>query len=416
MILLSHPTANENVRQTALALAEAGLLEEFWTCLNWRQGSLLDRSLGGAGRMRNELRRRSFPAALAPFLHTHAWREWGRHFAGRVGWPGLTKGERGLFSVDAVYLSLDRRVARRLATSPAGLRAVYAYDAGALSTFREAKRRGLQCIYEHPIVYWRKVRQFQREEAELQPAWASTLGALADSDEKLARKDEELALADLVITASTFSKESLAAAPRLSAPVQVLPYGTSTIAQERQPNESGAPLRVLFVGSLTQAKGLGYLLEAVAQLGRAIEFTLIGRRVSETMPAPALLTKYRWIPSLPHDELLAEMSRHDVLVLPSLHEGFGLVMSEAMSQGLVVITTPHTAGPDLIADGLDGFLVPIRSAPAIEEKLALLAQDRDRLASMQEGARRKAAFFTWENYRQAIVRVAREVVGKAGTP
>ena len=131
-------------------------------------------------------------------------------------------------------------------------------------------------------------------------------------------------------------------------------------------------LRVLFVGALSQAKGLGYLLEAVAGLEGGIEFTLIGRRVSPTVPAPSLLEKYNWIPSLPHDELLREMSRHDVLVLPSLHEGFGLVMTEAMSQGLVVITTPHTAGPDLITDGVDGFVVPIRSAAAIEEKLEIL--------------------------------------------
>ena len=415
MILLSHPTANQNVRQTALALVEAGLLEEFWTCVNWRQGGFLDRSLGFSSRLRNELRRRSFPAELTPFLRTFAWREWGRQFTGQLGWNSLTKEETGLFSVDAVYLSLDRRVARRLA-APSRINAVYAYDAGALETFRVAKRRGFKCIYEHPIVYWRKVRQFQREEAELHPEWAPTLGALADSEEKLARKDEELALADLVITASTFSKTSVALAPGLKAPVCVIPYGTLSLGKERRPNEPISRLRVLFVGSLTQAKGLGYLLEAVARLEGEIEFTLIGRRVSDAIPAPAVLDKYRWIPSLAHDDLLQEMSRHDVLVLPSLHEGFGLVMSEAMSQGLVVIATPHSAGPDLIADGADGFLVPIRSADAIEEKLALLAHDRDRLAAMQEAAWRKAASLTWESYRQGIVRVAREVMEKEATP
>ena len=44
MILLSHPTANQNVRQTALAFASAGWLEEFWTCVHWQQGGLLDRA------------------------------------------------------------------------------------------------------------------------------------------------------------------------------------------------------------------------------------------------------------------------------------------------------------------------------------------------------------------------------------
>ncbi len=415
MILLSHPTANQNVRQTALALAEAGLLAEFWTCVNWRRGGTLDRAVAFSHRLRNELRRRSFAPELAPFIRTVPGREWGRQLASQLGWTSLTTSETGIFSIDAVYLSLDRRVARRLST-PGRIRAVYAYDDGALKSFRSAKRLGLTCIYEHPIVYWRKVRQLQAEEADLQPAWAPTLGALADSEEKLARKDEELSLADLVVTASSFSKESLAAAPGLRAPVRVIPYGADSLGIPRPPHEARARLRVLFAGSLTQAKGLAYLLEAVARLAKEIEFTLIGRRVSDEIPAPALLDKYRWIPSLPHDELLAEMSRHDVLVLPSLHEGFGLVMSEAMSQGLVVITTPHTGGPDLITEGVDGFIVPIRSAEAIEEKLALLARDGERLISMQGAARRKAAALTWENYRQGVAGVAREVMEKRATP
>ncbi len=417
MILLSHPTANQNVRQTALALAEVGWLAEFWTCVNWREGTLLDRSLGVvAPRVQTELRRRSFPPALAPYLRTNPAREWVRQLAGQLGWSRLCQEEAAPFSVDAVYLSLDRRVARRL-TRSSGLTAVYAYDAGALETFREAKRRGLQCVYEHPIVYWRKVRELQREEAELRPEWASTLGALADSDEKLARKDEELALADLVITASSFSKESLAAAPSLRAPVRVIPYGTNPAAgPHRLPDESRRRLRVLFVGSLTQAKGLGYLFDAAAPLAGTVDLTLVGRRVSATAPTPVLLEKYRWIPSLAHAELLAEMARHDVLVLPSLHEGFGLVLSEAMSQGLVVITTPHTAGPDLINDGVDGFIVPIRSAAAIEGKLALLAREPDRLHAMQTAAAHKAAALTWENYRQRIVQVARDMVEKRVTP
>jgi alpha-maltose-1-phosphate synthase len=415
VILLSHPTANQNVRQTALALAEAGLLAEFWTCVNWRQGTLLDRSLGAASRVRNELRRRSFPPELAPYLRTHSWREWGRQLAGQIGWKSLTKEESGLFSVDAVYLSLDRRVARCLTTS-SKVSTVYAYDSGALSTFREAKRRGLKCIYEHPIIYWRKVRELQREEGELHPEWAPTLGALADSEEKLARKDEELSLADVIVTASTFSKESLANAPDVRAPVRVIPYGANSLGRIRSPGENDQPLRVLFVGALTQAKGLGYLLEAAARLKGAINLTLVGRRVSETIPTAAVLARHRWIPSLPHDELLQEMSHQDVLVLPSLHEGFGLVMSEAMSQGVVVIATPQTGAPDLIADGVDGFLVPIRSADAIEEKLALLAHDRDLLHGMQASAQNKAAASTWKNYRRAIVRMAREVMEKGPRP
>jgi glycosyltransferase involved in cell wall biosynthesis len=405
VILLSHPTANQNVRQAALALAETELLEEFWTCVNWREDGFLDRFLSFSPRLRTELRRRSFPAKLEPFVRTFPWREWGRLVWGQLG---MGSRENSFFSVDSVYGSLDRRVARRLSSSQ-GIKAVYAYDAGALESFRAAKSRGMKCIYEHPIVYWRKVQQYQREEAELHPEWTSTLGALADSEEKLARKDEELSFADLIIVPSTFSRESLAHAPNLKARVEIVPYGAPSVSGQDERSSHGK-LRVLFVGMLSQAKGLGYLLQAAARLERQIELTLVGKRVSSAIPEQAVLDRYRWIPSLSHDELLQEMSRHDVLVFPSLHEGFGLVIAEAMAQGLVVITTPHTAGPDLITDGVDGFLVPIRSAEAIEEKLERLMMDRESLSEMKMAARRKAGALQWESYRGRLASVARTVI------
>lgn len=411
MILLSHPTANQNVRQAALAFAEAGLLSEFWTGISWKQNGVLDQIAAIAPRLQRELRRRSFPTELAPFVRTVAGREWGRLIAGRLGWDRLGLGANGGWSVDAVYRALDGRVAERI-ESGLTIKGVYAYEDGALATFRAAKELGIKCIYEHPTISWRVVRQLQREEAELHPEWAPTLGALADSDEKLARKDQELRLADMIVTASSFAKDSVARIEGLTAPVRVIPYGTDPLSEPRPGVTARGKLRVLFVGALSQAKGLGYLLEAVAELERDLEFTLIGRRVSLTIPASSMLANYRWIPSLPHDQLLREMAQHDVLVLPSLHEGFGLVMTEAMAQGLVVITTSHTAGPDLITDGADGFLVPIRSAAAIQEKLVLLRNDRDRLRAMQGAAQEKARACTWENYRQRLVALAREVVDR----
>ena len=358
-----------------------------------------------------ELRRRSFPAEVRPFVRSHGFREWGRQIADRLGWEWLTRNEGVLFNIDAVYLSLDREVARRLRL---GLttKAVYGYDGGALETFRMAKQRGILCLYEHPIAYWRVSRKLQEEEAELRPEWASTLPALGDSTEKQERKDQELALADLVIVPSSFSKQSLNAAPNLTAAVRVVPYGADSVSRVAMPRPKQRKLRVVFVGALTQAKGLADLLDAAELVKDSIELTLIGRRVSAVMPKDCVLQQHGWIPSLSHPELLREMGGHDVLVLPSLNEGFGLVLNEAMGQGLTVITTPHTAGADLFTDGVEGFIVPIRSGQAIAEKLLLLDHERDRLATMQEAAQQRAIINSWEDYRRQQVALAQEVVGR----
>ena len=408
MILLSHPTGNQNVRHAALAFARAGMLAEFWTCIHWNESGVLGRLLPAG--IRRELRRRSFPHELQEFIRTSPWREVARQLAGRLGGAGWLGNNAGAFSVDAVYRALDRRVASRLA-SCRDVTAVYGYDDGALETFRAAKAAGVATIYEHPIIHWRMVRRIQEEEAELHPAWIPTLGALRDSAEKFDRKDEELALADQIVVASTFSKDSLALAPGLSAKIHIVPYGAPSPSVHPNNRPTNDRLRVIFVGGLGQAKGLGYLLEAAQLHERHIELTLVGKRLSPLIPEQRVLDRHRWIPSLAHDDLLAEMSRHDVLVFPSLHEGFGLVILEAMSQGLAVITTPHTGGPDVIREGQGGFIVPIRSADAIAEKLGLLAGDRRMLAGMKEAARETARRHTWENYRKRLVEVVTGAVG-----
>lgn len=110
------------------------------------------------------------------------------------------------------------------------------------------------------------------------------------------------------------------------------------------------------------------------------------------------------------------MRRSDVFVFPSLFEGFGLVILEAMAQGLPVITTPHTAGPDLIADGVDGFIVPIRDAPAIAARLDSLHRDRDRLAAMGAAARAKAFSFTWTAYEDGLARLVQNHLATRPAP
>ncbi len=394
MILLSHPTGNENVRQAALALQESDLLGEFWTCLNWNPNSVINRVLPKS--LRNQFARRSFPQSVRPFVHTAPSRELGRLLF-------------RMFGIDAVIRNLDRKVAARLRRAK-NTTGVYAYEDGALESFRIAKERGLRRIYDLPIGHWRAAQQIYREEMELQPEWAETLTGIRDSDEKLARKEEELTLADRVIVASSFTEQTLQGV-NFTASVSVVPYGAPAVVQSDIPWHFGR-LRVLFAGSLGQRKGLSYLLQAVESMDRGkVSLTLLGRKaVPNCAPLETAIRRCRWIPTLPHHEVLREMRRHDVLVLPSLFEGFGLVILEAMAQGLVVIATPHTAAPDLIEDGVDGFIVPIRSSAAIAEKLEMLSGAPDRLHEMKLASREKAEKQRWEVYRRALAEVAREVV------
>jgi len=100
----------------------------------------------------------------------------------------------------------------------------------------------------------------------------------------------------------------------------------------------------------------------------------------------------------PREALLGEMSEADVFVFPSLFEGFALVILEAMAAGLPVITTPNTAGPDLIEDGKEGLIVPAGDANALRVAMESLLNDPERARSMGRAAHEKAKEYTWERY------------------
>jgi len=404
MILLSHPIGNEFVREALVAFDQAGMLEEFWTAISWNPKSPINRALPQS--LRELLGRRSFPDSVRSRTHTLPVREALRLFGGAAGLR--SRHETGALSIDAVFRGLDRKVAERLRKTKK-VRAVYAYEDGALESFRAARDLNFARLYDLPIGYWRVGQRIFGEEAEREPEWAPTLTGTLDSAEKLSRKDQELLLASRVIVASTFTKQTLAESPG-TASIDIVPYGAPPAISAEITKPLGK-LKVLFAGSLGQRKGLSYLLAAVEKLNGAVDLTLLGRKVVEgCAPLEAAVRKYRWLPTLAHAEVLREMQSHDVLVLPSLFEGFGLVILEAMAQGTPVIATDHTAGPDVIENGVDGFIVPIRSADAIAEKLDLLARAPEPLMSMKRAAQAKARLLGWEGYRQRLVEVAREVM------
>lgn len=364
-ILLSHPTGNANVRAALKGFKEANLLVAFYTTIASFSGSFLDKL--SAISFLKEIKRRQFDSNLREITKTHSFKEFGRLIAIRLNILGLTKQESSLFSIDSVYRNLDDIVSKKL-KSIKEINAVYAYEDGALQTFKAAKKLHITCLYDLPIGYWRSARKLLEEERIKRPDWACTLTGFEDSIQKLENKDEELALADQIIVASSFTKLTLKDYPRDNlVPITVIPYGFPPIVPNRIYNNlENRPLKLLFVGSLSQRKGIANLLEAVAVLGNEVSLTIVGHKVVENChPLNEALKQHHYIPSLPHSEILKLMREQDVFVFPSLFEGFGLVITEAMSQGTPVITTNRTVGPDLIVDEENGWLVEAGSTTSL---------------------------------------------------
>jgi glycosyltransferase involved in cell wall biosynthesis len=403
-VLLAHPTGNANVRAAATGLLHADMLAAFYTTIATFPGSVLDRLSTYAPLA--ELSRRHFDISLQSKTRMWPWREVGRFAASKAGFATLVNHETGLFCVDSVYHSLDRHVATGLGAFARGkLDAVYAYEDGAATSFNHAKQLGIKCIYDLPIGYWRAAQLLLEPERTRWPEWSATLTGFEDSDAKLARKDEELQLADRILVASQFTADTLRAFPGTLAPIDVIPYGFPALGPARQYSgrRHGQPLKLLFVGGLSQRKGIADLFAAVERLTPHVELTVVGRKMGSTCPAlDSALSRHCWIPSLSHAEVLTLMRAHDVLVFPSLFEGFGLVITEAMSQGTPVITTDRTAGPDLIQHGNDGWLIEAGSTSALQAAIEELLVRPDSVASAGRAAREAASQRPWSIYGQEL--------------
>ena len=407
-VLLHHPTGNANVRAAADGLLEADMLAGFCTSIATFPGTGLD-YLSTLPPL-SELKRRQFSSALRAATDTWPWRELGRMAATRAGLQQLIAHETGPFCIDAVYHSLDQRVATQLGktTRWRTATAVYGYEDGAADSFRRAKTLGLRCFYDLPIGYWRAARRLLAPEKDRWPEWAASLGSFQDSEAKLARKDEELRLADRILVASSFTAATLRDFPGSLAPIEVIPYGFPTVAGNVPLTgyHAGRPLKLLFVGGLSQRKGIADLFAVAAALGPRVELTIVGHKATSNCPAlDAALARHRWIPSLPHTDILRIMQAHDVLVFPSLFEGFGLVITEAMSQGTPVITTDRTVGPDLIEHGYNGWLIQAGSTPALKSAIEELLLHPESVIRVGQAARETARRRPWSMYGKELAAV-----------
>jgi glycosyltransferase involved in cell wall biosynthesis len=407
MILLTHPFGNANVRAVLQALFSAGLLERFVTTLGWSKDSYPYLS----DHIRGKLRRNY--ALPAERIDIHPFRESVRLAATALRWRVLTRHETGWASIDRVWSSLDRTVAKCLGKSIYGsqLNAVYAYEDCAAKTFAAAKDLGLHRIYELPIAYWETTQRLLQEEAQRYPEWEPTLGATRDSPEKLARKTRELELAELIVCPSQFVRDSLPKAKQHNNRSIVAPFGTPTVETNNAIHQMSAndPVRLLFAGALSQRKGLADLFSALKLIGsNRVELIVMGQPV-RPLKWYRQYANFIYEPPRPHDEVLRLMQSCDVLVLPSIVEGRALVQQEAMACGLPVIATKNAGAEDLIIEGETGFLVPIRSPEKIAERISWFASNRSRISGMGIAAQSRARELTWPAYGERIVTAIREL-------
>lgn len=208
------------------------------------------------------------------------------------------------------------------------------------------------------------------------------------------RRITEYEEADYILMPSNFVKRSFLLAGFPENKLLKVPYGVKKLdtldKTENLRNENNSEdFKVLFVGTISVRKGIRYLLEAFKMLKhKKKKLILVGPVGDEALLSLISKTEnveYKGV--LKGRKLLEEYQNADVFCLPSIEEGLALVIGEALSAGLPVIATFNTGAGELITEGAQGFLVEIKNAFAISEKLNLLADNPKLLEKLKASAK-----------------------------
>ncbi|HZT88950.1 MAG TPA: glycosyltransferase family 4 protein [Stellaceae bacterium] len=407
-VVVSYPGIFMHAQQAARAFHERGALASFVTGVVIDQDGTLARlarrlpcRLGE--RVRRECGRRFITEVPRERVVSYPWLETARAALARYG--------RNPIYADIVWDAMSHRfdaaVARRHFD---GASAVHAFEYTAEYSFLEARRRGLARILALPSLDNRETREIRERETARFPELRTRHDRHFERHfaRRQARRSSEIELADLIIANSEVTRRSHIHAGTNPDKIVALPLAAPPpMARVTKPPDAvRGPLTVVWAGNFSLGKGAHYFLDAwrgVAATGAAATARVFGRiAIPERLLRP-LSPGLQLMGAVTQPELLAAFEAADVLVFPTLADGFGAVVTEAFSRGLPVITTERAGACELVERGRNGLIVPAADASALRDALCWCLDNRRALYEMRFAALATARRWQWPDYRRRLI-------------
>jgi len=409
------PVLPADVRHHARALESCGLLRVLVTTYVHQPGAWLERAVGGADRLlgthfSQRLRQRPTLQRVRPDhvvrrALPELWRVW-RQRSNSAGAKS-----KSCAGHDAMMAAIDRKAGRLVRR---GDRLVLGREDVALAAFRAGRRFGAGRLYQLPIAHYSTMRAIMQSEVDAFPAVCTMPLPQEDySPERTDRKNAEIRAADHVLAPSLFVRDSALRAGVDAERITVIPFGTEPawIPSESVPRDN----TVLHVGQLSLRKGTHRLLRAWKKLGahRTHRLQLIGRMHL----APSFLRNfqgcYECLGQLPRSELSRRYQKACFFALPSLAEGFAVVILEALSCGLPVLASRNSGAEGFITSGEEGLLHDAQDDDALCAGLDWMLSHPAERAEMSRRALEKARSWTWDDYRSEFLQLVYRLIGGA---
>jgi colanic acid/amylovoran biosynthesis glycosyltransferase len=186
-------------------------------------------------------------------------------------------------------------------------------------------------------------------------------------------------------------------------------------------------VRLVSVGRLVEKKGIAYAIHAIARVvaaGRKVSYTIVGdgpwrAKLERLVLDVGVSRQVRFVGAQPHDVALSLMDAAHILLAPSVtavdgdEEGVPNVAKEAMALGLPVVATRHGGIPELVEDGVSGFLVPERDARALADRIIHLCDHPSQWAAIgRAGRERVEREYDIDRLTQELDGIYRDAIGE----
>lgn len=288
-----------------------------------------------------------------------------------------------------------------------GAKTIYVHPCATTDAVIEAKKRGLTVVLEaisHPHNKKVELEEFAR------------YGMPADQTDALVEDNiaffkDEAQYADIILAASPYVRDGLVALGLSKERIRIVRYGLdASFAEGMVPTPKVG--QVLYVGAINYLKGIPILAAAT----KILDSQHVGIAVDAVGPlAPGMAGRPeiegpRYLGQVPRALVRDHFASADVFAFPTLSDGFGLVLLEAMAAGLPVVCTESCA--DLVEDGVNGLLVPTRDPKALASAIAQIVGDRALRDRMSLAAKQTAVRHTLDTYAETLVAAVTDAIPK----
>jgi alpha-maltose-1-phosphate synthase len=405
------PVLAEDVKNQLLALEQNNLLKRAVSLFNYCEGGIVHRMLSWVDWLFGcRLQRRSASRRLPWVIARRCVVAWvvellyrlREVLGGQGASPRIT---------DYLLRSVDRLGASEV---KGGLRLTIGREDACMASFASSHALSAGCLYDLPTCHYSVIRAIMEGEEREFPYASHNYSFGQEYDEQRnRRKNRELAQADHVLVASQFVRRGLIDAGFASSRISVIPYGCEpraiypSIVEGRLKNKV-----ILYVGNLSLRKGVPRLLRAWKRLGAYRTYRL--RLIGSCQLSRRFMSEYadyiEHIPRMARSELWNHYLSASAFVFPSVGDGFGLVMNEALSCGLPVIASENSGAPGFITHGHEGLLYAYDDEDALCAALDQLLSRPSVATEMGGAAYQLAQRWTWQHYRRAFIGLVRRLV------